>query len=472
MEEQAGSQSQPRNDRARFESALIIRSPERLLAATIAVIAAAEFFVMGLMEFLPSLPAWADHTIDAIMLVILIFPFIYFFVFRPFIVRMDESEQVEASLRANEARLRRMLDTTVDAVVRFDPFGKIIGWNEQAEILFGRPPRETLGKSIFDVIVPPRFRRIGQTRLSRFLKTGRSSRFNRPVEVTVLHQSGREFPAEIAVAPLSHGGDYLFSAFIRDISKRKLAEQALLEKSENLSRSNAELEQFAYIASHDLREPLRTVSCYVTLLERRYGDKLDSDANDYIAFAKEGALRMNSLILDLLEFSRVGRGSERMEAVSLDATLSEAIENLREAAAVAKAEIRFDGGLPVVLGDALELSRLFQNLISNAIKYRHASRSPAIAVSCKRRSGQWILAIKDNGIGIAPDYFERIFALFERLHGPGSFEGTGIGLSICKKIVERHHGKIWVESIPDQGSTFFFSLPAMESPLSLSSPDK
>ncbi|TAN49649.1 MAG: PAS domain-containing sensor histidine kinase [Rhodospirillales bacterium] len=462
MEDKLAGQSLRSDRGADFESALIIRSPWRLLAGTIAVIGAAEILVMVLMEFLPRMPNWLDHSVDALMLVVLIFPFIYFVVFRPFILHLDESTQIEASLRQNEAKLRQMLDTTVDAVIRFNPQGNIIGWNDQARLLFGWPSHEIMGRSLFDVIVPPRFHRIAKLRLERFLKTGRNALFARPVEVWVLNKSGREFPAELAVASLKYGGEYLFSAFVRDISKRKQAEETLLEKSEHLSRTNAELEQFAYIASHDLREPLRMISSYVSLLERRYGDKLDSDARDFIGFAKEGAVRMNSLILDLLEFSRVGRDALPLEPVSLDEVLTQSLANLKQSIAVAGAEIRTEGNLSSVLGHKGDLVRLFQNLISNAIKYRSEAKAPVILVSCRKRANQCVLSVKDNGIGIEPEYFERIFALFERLHGPGSYEGTGIGLAICKKIVERHHGRIWVESVPGQGSTFFFTLPLAE----------
>ena len=227
----------------------------------------------------------------------------------------------------------------------------------------------------------------------------------------------------------------------------------------DLARSNAELEQFAYVASHDLQEPLRMVASYTQLLGRRYRGKLDSDADEFIGFAVDGALRMQELINDLLAYSRVGTRALQVEAIDTGSLVDQVLGDLTAAIGESGATVRH-GGLPTVQGDRTQLRQLFQNLIANAIKFR-GERPPQVHVSAERNDRAWSFAVRDNGIGIDPDYRERIFVLFQRLHTRAEYPGTGIGLAICRKIVERHGGRIWLESQPGQGTTFWFSLPAV-----------
>lgn len=247
---------------------------------------------------------------------------------------------------------------------------------------------------------------------------------------------------------------------IKDITERRAAELALQAKADELVRSNTELEQFAYVASHDLREPLRMVSSYVDLLERRYGAQLDEQAREFIAFARDGARRMDRLVLDLLEYSRIGRITKPMAEVSLDKVIDRAVRALSVKIEEAGAEIvRPVEPLPVVWGDDDELVRLFQNLIGNAVKYRDPDRQPLIALDAQRLDRGWEISVRDNGIGMEPQYFDRIFQIFQRLHRRGEYEGTGIGLAICKKVVEHHGGTISVESVLGEGSVFRVVLP-------------
>ena len=249
----------------------------------------------------------------------------------------------------------------------------------------------------------------------------------------------------------------LVQFILQDITARKKAEQLLQETIEELAHINAELEQFTYIASHDLKEPLRMISSFVQLLEQRYKDKLDEDANDFIRFITEGVVRMQDLIKNLLDYSKIGKPHKEFERVDLNDVLKDGIDNLRQIINETNAEIIYDS-LPIIYGDKYQLIQVFQNLISNAIKFRGID-SPLISISAKHDGKHWVFSLSDNGIGIDSKEFERIFIIFQRLQRTEKYEGTGIGLAICKKIVEYHRGKIWVESEVGKGSTFYFSIP-------------
>ena len=241
-----------------------------------------------------------------------------------------------------------------------------------------------------------------------------------------------------------------------EAANREYAKQA-----EKLARSNADLERFAYIASHDLKEPLRMVMSFTKLLAKRYKDRLDTDAEQFIGFAVDGAERMEQLIQDLLTYSRVSVADKQFQPVDCQAAFTLALINLKTAIEESGATVT-RGPLPVVPGDHTQLAQLFQNLIGNAVKYR-SEAPPTVHVSATRRtvpddSDEWLFSVRDNGIGIDPQYAERIFVIFQRLHGREQYPGTGVGLAICKKIVERHGGRIWVESRLGQGSTFYFTL--------------
>jgi light-regulated signal transduction histidine kinase (bacteriophytochrome) len=246
-----------------------------------------------------------------------------------------------------------------------------------------------------------------------------------------------------------------------ELDERRRAEQQLGRYAAELARSNAELEQFAYVASHDLQEPLRMVSSFTQLLGKRYRGRLDQDADEFIGFAVDGATRMQRLINDLLAYSRVGTRGKPFKPVDCQAIFRETRDNLMKVIEESGAVIA-EESLPTVPGDEVQLLQLFQNLVANAIKFR-GPESPQIRVSAQKNGPDWVFAFKDNGIGIAPEHQERIFSVFQRLHHRSEYPGTGIGLALCKKIVERHGGRIWVESQPGQGSTFYFSIPGEDS---------
>lgn len=274
------------------------------------------------------------------------------------------------------------------------------------------------------------------------------------LETTHRVTGGGVIPVEVSASSLHHDGRPYIAGYIRDIRDRNRMLEAV-------RRSNEDLQQFAYVASHDLQEPLRMVASFLQLLERRYGAALDQDGHEYIRFAVDGAVRMKQLIEDLLAFSRIDSLGAPLAPTSLEQATREACDNLATAIAESGAALTWNAPLPQVMGDGFQLVRLMQNLLGNAIKYRSAERKAEITVSAIRHGDFWTVSVADNGIGIAPEYHDRIFMIFQRLHGIGAYEGTGIGLAICKRIVERHGGEIWVESQENTGSTFKFTLKAV-----------
>jgi PAS domain S-box-containing protein len=367
-------------------------------------------------------------------------------------------EDAERQLARMEGRYRGLLDAAPDAMVVLNSDGQIVLLNVQTEKQFGYPRDELLSQKV-TAIIPNGFAerlvadglRSADEALAQQIGTG--------IELTGRRKNGSVFPIEIMLSPLESPDGILVTAAIRDITARIAAEADLLQKVDELNRSNEELAQFAYIASHDLQEPLRMVASYTQLLSRQYKGKLDADADEFIAYAVDGASRMQRLIQDLLLYSRVGTKGRDLFETSSEATLQHALLNLRGAIEESGALVTHDP-LPNVLADELQLTQLFQNLIGNAIKYQNPG-IPRVHVSAhKDGSEKWMFSVRDNGFGIDSQYFERIFGMFQRLHKREEFDGTGIGLAICKKIVERHGGGISVESEVGRGSTFTFGLAA------------
>lgn len=279
------------------------------------------------------------------------------------------------------------------------------------------------------------------------------------------HNEQRRIQQTIVNAiPIDDGNGYYALMSIQDITDLTYPIQIYQEKlkkrqsmQRELERSNAELENFAYLASHDLQEPLRMVTTFTQMLGQRYKDKLDPDANQIIDFAIDGAIRMQSLIHDLLIYSRVGRQSQYFEQTDCEEVLDRALSNLQLLIEETNTHIYRDS-LPTVMADKSQLIQLFQNILNNAIKYRRED-PPNIKIGVRSEDDYWLFWIKDNGIGISPQYFERIFLIFQRLHTRQEYPGTGIGLAICQKIIQRHQGKIWLESELGKGSTFYFTIP-------------
>jgi PAS domain S-box-containing protein len=276
-------------------------------------------------------------------------------------------------------------------------------------------------------------------------------------------KSGEVIDVELTAHPVEYDHRKARMVIVNDITERKKSElmtrqlnQDLEKRAAELAASNAELERFAYIASHDLQEPLRMVSSFLQLLQKKYQGQLDDKAIQYIHYAVDGSERMKALILDLLEYSRVGTGKESFGSVDMGEVIKEVGEIFREKVIACRGRIDI-GVMPVVTGDKIQLVQLIQNLVSNALKY-HGEEPPLIRINAEEREQECLFSVQDNGIGIDPMFFEKIFIIFQRLHNKNDYSGTGIGLAICKKIVERHGGRIWVESSPGAGSTFFFTI--------------
>jgi len=369
--------------------------------------------------------------------------------------------RAEAHLARMEGRYRGLLEAAPDAMVVVDQNGSIVLLNVRAEEQFGYDRNELLGQPVKNIVPEGFAERLIADGL-RSAAEAMAQQIGTGIELVGRRKNGSEFPIEIMLSPLDGADGILVTAAIRDIAVRNEAARHLQQKLEELNRSNEELEQFAYIASHDLQEPLRMVASYTQLLSRRYKGKLDSDADEFIAFAVDGANRMQGLIQDLLTYSRVGTQGKPLLDTSSEEALQQALRNLGRAIEEAEAVIDH-GPLPAVLADKVQLVQLFQNLVANAIKYQSPGVPKVHISAAVSGNGRWLFSVKDNGLGIESKYFDRIFGMFQRLHKREEFAGTGIGLAICKKIVERHGGNISVESQPGQGSTFRFALAASNS---------
>lgn len=365
--------------------------------------------------------------------------------------------QTEA-LRKTEQKFRALLEAAPDAMVISSEEGEIHLVNSQVETMFGYRREDLIGRGI-ELLVPER---------------------HRPSEgshqqVRARRKDGSEFPAEMSVSPLQTDEGVLITSAIRDMTERarrdeeirelnmkleqRVAERTreLQQLNQVLAQSNEDLNQFAYAASHDLQEPLRMIALYSEMLERQYSGQLDEEADRYIRFVINGAHRMEMLLKDLLAYSQAGSAVGPAAPVSCHSVMEKVLLNLRAAIEENQAKISCEG-LPVVEADEIRMVQLFQNLVSNAIKYR-SKEPPLIRVSAEAKEFDWVFSVEDNGIGIRPEYSQQVFGIFKRLHGH-TYPGTGIGLAICQRIVERYGGRIWVESTLGKGSKFCFTLPA------------
>lgn len=350
-----------------------------------------------------------------------------------------------------DEKFRNLLELAPDAVIIVNERGDIQLINAQAEKMFDYLREEVLGKPV-EFLMPDRYSKIHLYHRTKLIKGSKARSRSEGIELFGKKKDGKEFPIEVNLSPLDTEDGLLVSVSIRDISERKYIKE--------LELKNRELEQFAYIASHDLQEPLDTISSFILLLEDEYVDKMESGVAQYLGYIRESTARLRTLITGLLEYSRIGNKSNFGE-VDCNKAVQDVLADMDAAIKKNNAEITV-GDLPVVKGFPVEMRQLFQNLISNAIKFQQKGKTPKISISAVKENKNWLFTVEDNGIGIDEKYKERVFVIFQRLHSNYEYKGTGIGLSQCKKIVELHNGKIWIDSILSIGSKFHFTIPEIE----------
>jgi PAS domain S-box-containing protein len=363
-------------------------------------------------------------------------------------------QRAEEALRKEKIFSDKVINSLPGIFYLFDEKGHMLQWNKNVEIVSGYSSDEIEKMNPLDFFSGEE-KRLVEDAIREVFTKGQSN-----IEANLVSKDGRMIPHYFTgLCFISDNRRYLVGTGI-DITKRKLAEESLKRTANELARSKADLKQFAYAASHDLREPLRNIAGFVKLLEKRYKGKLDEKADEFIDHISAGVKRMDGLIHDLLEYSQVDRKGKDFAPVNCSVALQEVINNVRSAIEESGAELTYDL-LPTVIADFSQLSCLFQNLISNAIKFR-GNEPLKIRILAQQKGDEWVFSVKDNGIGIDPQFFERIFLIFQRLHTTREYDGTGLGLAICKKIVERHGGQIWVEPAQGKGSTFYFTIPVRQ----------
>lgn len=362
-----------------------------------------------------------------------------------------------ASQETGRVRLDAVVNNVLDGIITIDERGHIESFNKACEDIFGYTAAEVMGQNV-KMLMPEPYHSEHDGYLGNYLTTGEAKIIGTSGrEVQARRKNGDVFPIDLAVSAFTTDGVRHFSGIIRDITHVKHAEESRQRLLTRLIESNTELERFAYVASHDMQEPLRMVLNFSQIIAQDYAERLDDEGKEYLKIVGDSALRMREMVQDLLEYARLGTEGMSMSRVDLAVELDHVVENLRGLIAESHAEIRRDA-LPVVEGNAVQLMRLMQNLIANAIKYRKPGENPDIRVSATETPDHWQISIADNGIGIDPGYVDQIFEPFRRLHTWDAIKGTGLGLAVGRKIAESHGGRIWATSEAGEGSTFTFTL--------------
>ncbi|MDB6115765.1 MAG: sensor histidine kinase [Lacunisphaera sp.] len=387
------------------------------------------------------------------------------------VILRDESERRRAAeeLRQSEARHTAIVESALDAILSIDHEGYVREWNSAAVRLFQYAREDAVGRKIDTLIAAPALLELYRQGLAQYLVTGVGSLIGRPIEMKARKADGTEFTIELGISRIPGSSPALFSAVIRDITAHKAAveevgrlnaelEQRVRDRTAELETANHELESFSYSVSHDLRAPLRHITGFVSMLQAQSGASLDENGKELLGSIATAAERMSRLIEALLTFSRTGRTDLRKQRVGLDQLVRSVQADLRAEARGRKVDWRIEE-LPDVEGDLDLLRQVVINLLSNALKYTRPRTIARIEVGARQEGGEVICHVRDNGVGFDPRYTDKLFGVFQRLHRPAEFEGTGIGLATVRLIVQRHGGRVWAEGRPGQGATFYFSLP-------------
>lgn len=359
-----------------------------------------------------------------------------------------------AELADSENKANMVLDTAVEGIITMDASGKIRTFNAAATELYGYQEDEIIGAN-YSLLIKDGAQ-LPEAELIEII-----SKLGRFVEVKGLKSDGTSFAGELTHSKYTVAGKVMYSFFVRDISRRKKmeAEQAVL--IDQLNESNGDLQRFAYVASHDLQEPLRMVRNFTELLEKEYGASLDENAASYMKISSDAAKRMQNLVTDLLDFSKIGKGQDFVESIDCEKIINYIQVNLNDNISRTGAQFKVEK-MPTIIANTSMFTRLLQNLISNSVKYRNSKTKPVIEISAQQQDDNWVFCVKDNGIGIEKQYFEQIFEPFQRLHTRSEYRGSGIGLAICARIIDKMKGRIWVESEYGIGTSFYFEIPKID----------
>ena len=370
---------------------------------------------------------------------------------------LTDRRVAEDALRAAEEYARLIVDLAYSAFVAIDDHGVITGWNRQSEITFGWSREEAIGRELADTIIPAQHRDAHRRGMKHYLATGEGPVLNRVVELTALRRDGTEFPVELTISPLRLGGKAVFTAFVRDITDRKEAEESIKRSAAALEAANAELESFSYSVSHDLRAPLRAIDGYAQALLEDHASRLDAEGQRLLGVVRENAQRMGQLIDGLLRFARFGRQAMTMMAIDMTALAQVVVEELQQVGEGPPAPVTIEP-LPPAVGDKTLIRQVLANLVGNAIKFSRGRPAPEVRVGGRPDGDEVIYFVRDNGVGFDMQYADKLFQVFGRLHRAEEFEGTGVGLALAQRIVHRHGGRVWAESVPGEGATFYFTL--------------
>jgi PAS domain S-box-containing protein len=370
--------------------------------------------------------------------------------------RETEERQV-ALIRERSEQMEVILNNAPTAVIVIGEDDKVMSWSVKAEHIFGWKSEEAVGQSLDELIIPRRFVKSHRQGLGHYLETGEGPILNRTTEVVALHRNGHEFPAELGVSAVISGGRKFFIGFVNDISARKNAEERLRRTNQSLENSNKELESFSYSVSHDLRAPLRAINGYTQLLTKEYGQLLDDRGQQMMGSVLKNVKKMGQLIDDLLALSRFGRAELKRGLVDMNRLVNNVIFEMGRQVETAGTKIEVKP-LPPAMADPVLLTQVVTNLVSNAVKYSSRNENPRVEIGAKEEAGETVYYVMDNGAGFDMKFYDKLFGVFQRLHDASEYEGTGVGLAIVKRIIDRHDGRVWAEAEPGKGATFYFTI--------------